>query len=284
MRPRRRQKRALNTLSISVVSHFSPRDVLTRTLASLAAAVTHATDRALLAETRLDLIDNSTSAVEAAGLQELLRAPGLSVLRPQLVCAHENRGYGAGNNLSLLNARSDFHLILNPDVTLEEDAITEALQAMHAHPDCMLLTPRVTGEGGTVQHVAKGAPGFVTLLARALPLPHRLRDRLGNRQYELRELLKDVPVTGSFLAGGCFMFCRSSALQDVGGFDEGYFMYFEDFDLSARLAKVSPVLYYPAVRIVHEGGGAARKGLRHVLWFCRSAGRYFHLHGWRWMS
>jgi GT2 family glycosyltransferase len=59
-------------------------------------------------------------------------------------------------------------------------------------------------------------------------------------------------------------------------------MYFEDFDLSLRLAKEAGIAYEPAARIVHHGGGAARKGLRHVLWFVASAFRFFSRHGWRW--
>lgn len=272
------------TLSISVVSHFSSRVDLARTLESLTAAIERAMADGQVSRAHLILIDNSECAEEGRALAEVLAAARYTTLQPLLICAPANRGYGAGNNLAREHMRSDFHLVLNPDVVLDQTAITAALDAMASHPDCVLLTPRATDDAGLDQYVAKGPPGVLTLLARALPLPARLRDALGNRRYELREVLGNTPATGNFLAGGCFMFCRTAALLDVGGFDEGYFMYFEDFDLSARLARKGSVLYSPTVRIRHGGGGAARKGLRHILWFGRSAMRFFRQHGWRWIS
>lgn len=274
----------MKSLSISIVSHFSSRADLKHTLDSLAAAVAHAASNGHLSAAHLIVVDNSEAAAEATALHALLGAPELALLNPELIRAPENRGYGAGNNIAINRANSDFHLVLNPDVVLEVQAISHAIEAMTANPRCVLLTPRATDAANVDQHVAKGAPGVLTLLARALPLPPAWRDACGNARYELRTTLTDAAVTGPFLAGGCFMFCRTSALREAGGFDEAYFMYFEDFDLSARLARYGEVLYCPAVRIVHGGGGAARKGLRHILWFSRSAGRFFRQHGWRWTS
>ena len=59
-------------------------------------------------------------------------------------------------------------------------------------------------------------------------------------------------------------------------------MYFEDFDLSLRIAPAHKVMYVPAVRIIHFGGDAAKKGRRHVGMFIRSAVTFFSHHGWKW--
>ena len=64
----------------------------------------------------------------------------------------------------------------------------------------------------------------------------------------------------------------------MNGFDPGYFLYFEDFDLTLRLSKVTTVAYCPLVAIVHHGGGAASKGWRHVVLFVKSARRFFGAH------
>ncbi|HET6266063.1 MAG TPA: hypothetical protein VFD95_14465, partial [Usitatibacter sp.] len=61
----------------------------------------------------------------------------------------------------------------------------------------------------------------------------------------------------------------------------GFFMYFEDYDLSLRVGRESQVAYVPQARIRHHGGEASRKGLRHVAWFVSSAVRFFARHGWR---
>jgi GT2 family glycosyltransferase len=71
-------------------------------------------------------------------------------------------------------------------------------------------------------------------------------------------------------------------LKRLGGFDPRYFLYFEDFDLSLRTPQHARIAYVPSVRIVHHGGGAARKGLRHVRLFLTSAIRFFDQHGWTW--
>jgi len=76
---------------------------------------------------------------------------------------------------------------------------------------------------------------------------------------------------------------RRKAIEATGGFDPEFFLYFEDFDWSVRLNRVTRSAYVPAVQIIHHGGGAANKGVRHVVYFVRSAARFFHKHGWRWL-
>jgi GT2 family glycosyltransferase len=275
----------VNTLSVSIVSHFSDRAALARTLGSLARAVDRARTTRALSDVQVTLIDNSLSPAESVALRALLNVEVASLLNAKLVTALENRGYGAANNLAIRETRCDFHLVLNPDVELEPDCLIQCVEAMRARPDVVLITPRASNGDGRSQHVAKAMPGVLTLLGRALPrLPAALRDKLGNARYELRETLREEAVQGKFLAGGCFMFCRTEALRAVDGFDEAFFMYFEDFDLSLRLAQRGAVLYEPAARIHHEGGHAAGKGVRHIAWFARSAARFMQRHGWRWVS
>jgi GT2 family glycosyltransferase len=84
------------------------------------------------------------------------------------------------------------------------------------------------------------------------------------------------------MMSGCFMLVRRNAVDATGGFDPGYFLYFEDFDWSVRLNRVTQSAYVPSVRIVHHGGGASRKGWRHVVEFAKSAVRFFNKHGWKW--
>jgi hypothetical protein len=119
------------------------------------------------------------------------------------------------------------------------------------------------------------APGFVRALFRA-----RL-DR-----YELRDRIKpgsDKPVVGIPLMSGACMLVRRAAIDATGGFDPRFFLYFEDYDWSARLAKVTQLAYLPAMGAVHHGGHAARKGPRHIAWFVKSAFRFYNKHGWRWL-
>jgi GT2 family glycosyltransferase len=85
------------------------------------------------------------------------------------------------------------------------------------------------------------------------------------------------------LASGCFMLVRTEALRAAGGFNDRYFLYFEDFDLSLRLGGQGRLIFNPAMRIVHHGGYAASKGNQHVRYFLRSGLTFFNQHGWRWI-
>ena len=82
---------------------------------------------------------------------------------------------------------------------------------------------------------------------------------------------------------GAFLLARRDAIDRTGGFDPRFFLYFEDFDWSVRLNAVARNAFVPSVNIVHHGGGAARKGLRHIVWFVGSGLKFYSKHGWKWM-
>ena len=103
------------------------------------------------------------------------------------------------------------------------------------------------------------------------------------RRYERAELAFDAPLTDAVIVSGCFMLMRRAVWERAGGFDPAFFLYFEDFDLSRRVADHAEIHRVPACRIVHGGGQASRKGWRHINLFMRSAARFFSKHGWRWV-
>jgi hypothetical protein len=111
-------------------------------------------------------------------------------------------------------------------------------------------------------------------------LKRRFDARLAH--YEYRDLPSDR-VSDVTLVSGAFMLARTLALQAVGGFDERYFLHFEDLDLSLRMHAQGRVVSDPAVTLVHHGGHAAKRGLGHLRLFLRSGLRFFNTHGWRWL-
>ncbi|MCF8002608.1 MAG: hypothetical protein K9L32_00105 [Chromatiaceae bacterium] len=98
----------------------------------------------------------------------------------------------------------------------------------------------------------------------------------------MQDLAPDEPTQGIMIFSGSFMFCRRLPLARLGGFSDAFFVYFEDFDLSLRVANLGTVAYVPKVKAIHFGGHAARKGLRHILLFSRGAWTFFQRHGWKW--
>ena len=160
-------------------------------------------------------------------------------------------------------------------------------------PSVLLILPRMhplalvspaAVNSGERQYLCKRYPSVLILLLRGF-IPAALRAPFARKlaAYEMRDLPQDRPSTNIPITSGCCMLCRGHPLREIGGFDERFFLYFEDFDLSLRLGRLGKLVHVPAMRINHDGGNAAGKGLRHIGMFVRSALRFFNQHGWKWI-
>jgi GT2 family glycosyltransferase len=193
-----------------------------------------------------------------------------------------NLGYGRAHNLAIRQIFSDYHLVLNPDVILDKASLGNALQFMNRYPNVALLTPYSVNDSGNKESLHKRYPDLLTLLMRGFaPASFRERSRGKIAHYEMRDRDPDTIDHDIPLASGCFMFFRTPILKKLGGFSEKFFLYFEDYDLSIRTHELGEIAYVPDVRVMHFGGGAARKGFKHVFLFIRSSITFFTLHGWR---
>jgi len=272
-------------LTVSIVVHQSPLELLCATINSLYIASLRALNEGHLAEVLLSVIDNSQSPSYSAHLRGALDDLELSgFFRLKYVEAEDNKGFGAGHNLALSDPDSDYHLILNPDVELAEPALSVGLSALQFAPELVLLSPLVTGSAGEQEFLCKSYPSVFVLLLRAFApafICDRFRPLLD--RYEMREVCKTDHQADILLASGCFMLTRTAALLEVGGFSDKYFLYFEDFDLSLRLRDAGRLAFHPLMQITHHGGYAARKGGRHVWLFIKSGFRFFSDHGWKWI-
>lgn len=273
---------AQRALSIALVTYAPDLKVLATTLERLGQALRHAQQRGLLTEARLTLVDNGPGPGWREPLQNLLETAQLPAT-VDVLSGQGNVGYGAAHNLALHRGGGAVHLILNPDVWVEEDALSEGLAFLAAHPEAGLVAPAAWDGQGRRHALCKRYPTVLDLALRGFA-PGWLRRRLQTRlnRYEWYEQAGDAVLWDPPIASGCFMLCRRATLEQVGGFRPDYFLYFEDFDLSLRLAAVTRLVYAPQMRIIHLGGHAARKGWRHIALFLRAAARFFHRHGWRW--
>ncbi len=263
------------SLSVSIVVYQLDEPELLRNLLTLRLAA----DRLPKPDARLLLIDNSEDGTLTTRLSEtaaLGHWPDALILS-----GHGNVGYGAGHNLAIRETTATTHLVLNPDVEVDPDTLRHGLLTLSEHA-CVLV--------GAVGRDARGAPGY---LSKRMPsvgvfylrgfAPVWLKKRFAKRlaHYEYHDLPKNR-VSDVTLVSGAFMLCRTDALRAVGGFDERYFLHFEDLDLSLRMHAQGRVVSDPRVTIIHHGGHAAKKGTAHLKRFLRSALRFFNTHGWRW--
>lgn len=191
---------------------------------------------------RLTVIDNNSTD----GSVSAVRSSGLSC---ELICLKKNIGYGAANNIAIRKSDARYHLIANPDVKFDSKLLEACVEFMNANPDIAIVTPKLLNMDGSEQYTPKKRPRISYLLAgfieRSMGKTMRLRSG-----YTLRGQNIDVPTEIDFCAG-CFMFCRTSMLKACGGFDERFFLYFEDADLTLRMQKQGKTVYNPALTVTH---------------------------------
>ncbi|MDW5501046.1 glycosyltransferase [Pseudomonas lundensis] len=200
----------------------------------------------------------------------------------RVVISGENLGYGRAHNLTLSD-ESDFHLILNPDIILNEETLVTAMKFMADNPQCGLLTPLARWRNGERQFLCKRYPTVLTLLLRAFA-PASIRNIFKFRldHYNMTDVINEKDdYWNPQIVSGCFMLFRNNILLDLEGFDPQFFLYFEDTDLSFRAVNRTQVAYVPSVQIVHHGGNVSRKGIKHMVFFGHSMIKFFNKYGWK---
>jgi GT2 family glycosyltransferase len=260
-------------LSVSIVVFKSLRFHLLRTLCSLRRAASHKRDL----KVSIFIVDNDS---EDNDLRAWLSGQGFEGLN--WISGQGNIGFGRAHNLVLEEVSSDFHLILNPDVDISTEGISNGLNFFTEHPECGLITPVTTDKDGQKQVLCKMYPTILDLTLRGFA-PVWLKSIFSKRldEYAMKGINTESVYWDPPIVSGCFMLFRTEVLKGLGGFDPRFFLYFEDFDLSLRASKITKVAYVPSVKIVHYGGEAARKGLKHIVFFVHSAVMFFNKHGWK---
>ena len=193
-----------------------------------------------------------------------------------------NLGYGAGHNIALrrILGSSELHFVLNPDVFFGSGELEKMITFMLQHPDVGQLMPKVIYPDGSLQYLCKLLPTPADLfLRRFMVWPYR---RLAQQQIERFELRfsgynreMDVPYLS-----GCFMVFRTSVLQQIGLFDERFFMYPEDIDITRRVNARFRTLFFPGATIVHDHGRESYKNTRALWVHMMNLVKYFNKWGW----
>lgn len=276
-----------SSLQVSIVTYRPDLHLLDRCLRKLAVSVGAARESGVVRTVNVALVDNSEDRAVAAKVVDLGKARFAdSGVQMSYLHGHANIGYGAAHNLVLHGSGADYHLVLNPDVELSPEAITNAVRWMNAHPDVGAIAPLVRRRDGTRDYLVKRKPAVLDLALRGfLPGVGRALFRRRLDRYEMRDVVDPDParevVDVAAMSGAC-MLVRRKAIDQTGGFDPAFFLYFEDYDWTMRLNRVARTAYVPSFEVVHHGGAAARKGLRHVGHFVRGGWRYYRKHGWKW--
>ena len=188
-----------------------------------------------------------------------------------------NIGFGAGHNLAIHQyaSESDFFLICNPDIIFNVAEFDKLISFALDRSEGLFL-PKIVYENGENQFGARLLPSPLNLFARRFS--PKYAEKLDNA-YLLRNLDLSKPSLAPYLHG-CFMLFRSKALLELDGFDERYFMYMEDVDLSRRCAEKFGNLYYPLAKVIHLHEQGSYKNKTLLKAHLKSAFQYFNKWGW----
>jgi GT2 family glycosyltransferase len=222
---------------------------------------------------KLYLVDNSPTD----SLKEISMDP-----RIEYIFNNGNLGFGKGHNVALRKSvsESEYHLVLNPDVTFEAGTLEKLYDFTAAQQEIGLAIPKVLSFEGELQYVCKRLPQPLDLIVRRFGsgILHRFFDRR-LRFYEMRDKDYSRNMEAPSLSG-CFMYIKTEALEKIGLFDERFFMYMEDIDLSRRIHSIYKNIYCPDVTIYHGHARESYKSARLLKIHLKSAVKYFNKWGW----
>ena len=205
---------------------------------------------------------------------------GYNNLPVNYIFTGNNLGYGAAHNIAIrqtIEQNIPYHLVINPDITFEP-LILEIIEVfMNNNSEIGLLMPKVFYPNGEIQYLCKLIPTpFDLIFRRFLPKNWTIKR---TEKFELRasdyNKLMDVPYLS-----GCFMFLRTKAIEEVGLFDERFFMYPEDIDLTRRIHRKFRTVFYPEVNIVHHHAQSSYLNLKMLLVHTLNMIKYFNKWGW----
>ena len=196
------------------------------------------------------VVDNAATDGSSVIAEEF--APQVRLLRNA-----QNVGFGRGVNQGVAATTAPLVLIINPDCRLVAGALGALSADLAAHPDCAIVGPRILSPDGSVQGSARGDPDMLTgVFGRASALRRLLPWLPVSKRNVVDETVANATgsVVVDWVSGAC-MLARREALAKVGGFDERYFLYWEDADLCRRLRHAGyHTRYLPTATAVHRVG------------------------------
>ena len=220
---------------------------------------------------RIDIIDN--------GNESRIRDWAKSQNKVNYQTAN-NPGFGAADNIAIKKAIAEevkYHLILNSDIIFEAKVIDHLCDYMDNNPTVGMVQPKIIYPDGQLQYTCRRLPTPLDVFGRRF-LPKQLFS-CRNNKYLLRHLNMDLPHNIPYLQGS-FMFIRTAALKDIGLFDERFFMYPEDIDLSRRIHRNWQTMYYPECVVTHFHRAESYKSINAAMIHITNMIRYFNKWGW----
>lgn len=192
----------------------------------------------------------------------------------------ENVGYGAAHNKAIwkaLESDAKYHLVLNSDVYFEPNALERIAEYMDNNEDVAMVQPNIVYPNGEMQYTCRLLPTPANLIFRRF-LPQKMVEGM-NYRYQLKMFDHQSELNVPYHQGS-FMFFRLSAFEKTGLFDERFFMYPEDIDITRRMHKYYRTMFWPGVTVVHAHRAASYKSKKMLKIHMWNMIKYFTKWGW----
>lgn len=215
------------------------------------------------------LIDNSQV--------EDIRFHSLSV---EYIKNKHNIGFGRAHNIAIQRSINDdiaYHAVINPDVTFEPKILFRIIKLMQNNPKIGALMPKILYPNGDLQYLCKLLPAPLDLISKRFFPEEWSKKRID--KFQLKHFDYNKTLNVPYLSG-CFLILKIEALQKVGLFDERFFLYPEDIDLSRRIHEHYDTVFYPEVNITHAHEQGSYKKLYLLVIHIVNMIRYFNKWGW----
>lgn len=200
----------------------------------------------------------------------------------QLHLCDENKGFGYGHNQLLKQSNVRCGIVFNPDVLITKKSLDGLVNRLKQDDRLAVVCPKVLNEDGSTQYLVRQKLDVFDYILRFIPFTFvkKLFDQRLSF-YECRDLPEDHPTLIK-MGSGCLMVVDIDKFNEVGGFDERFFMYFEDNDLCLAFGKKGyDILYTPLETITHLYEKGAHKSVKLFVIFLRSMAKFFNKWGWR---
>lgn len=220
------------------------------------------------ADLTLYIVDNASSD----GTAEILRKEFVGNDKIKIIANTENIGFGKAHNQVIDLLESEYHFIINPDISLKDDVIGKMCEFFEENKACGMISPDIHFPNGKRQVLAKRKPKLKYLLASRIAKNRETNKLLIEYGMLDKDLSKPMKIEN---ASGCFMGIRTELFKSLNGFDDRYFMYFEDFDLARRLSEISEIWYYPNAVVYHEWGRDSKRNTKLMKIHISSTIKYF---------
>lgn len=172
----------------------------------------------------------------------------------RLLVSERNLGFARGHNLLARHARGRYLLLLNPDTVVMRDTLTKLIRFAEAHPEAGIIGPKLLNPDGSLQYSCRRFPNPIAAIFRNTPLGRLFPNNRYTRDYLMLDWDHNSIREVDWVSGAA-MLVRREVYQQLGGFDEQFFMYVEDVDLCYRAWQAGwKVLYYPDAIIIHAIG------------------------------